>query len=50
MRRVKYALVAALPVLMAVAIRVVYSQCFPLCALYNDNNPEWYLFLCYLCG
>ncbi len=50
MRRLRYALVAALPVLVAVGIRVAYSQCFPLCAIYNDGNPEWWLFLCYLCG
>ncbi len=49
MKRVRYALVAALP-LLYLAVLHAYAQCFPLCAIYNDSNPEWYLFLCYLCG
>ena len=26
------------------------SGCYPLCALWNDSNPEWYVFMCFLCG
>ena len=32
-----------------VAITTLANTCFPLCVIYNDSNPEWYLFLCYLC-
>lgn len=40
--------------IMAAAIAIVATQladsgCFPLCAIYNDSNPEYWLFLCYLC-
>jgi hypothetical protein len=49
MKRLRYALAAAVPMLALVAIRT-YAACFPLCAIYNDSNPEWYLFFCYLCG
>ncbi len=49
MRRLRYALVAAVPLLTLIAARAIYSNCFPLCAIYNDSNPEWYLFFCYLC-
>lgn len=50
MRRLRFALAALLPTLVLVGVRAYASACFPLCAIYNDGNPEWYLFLCYLCG
>ena len=51
MIRLRYALVAALPVLTLIAIRSVYlsGYCFPGCSIYTPDNPEFYLFLCYLC-
>ena len=42
--------VAAMPLIIAIVVRAAFGACFPLCAIYNENNPEWYLFLCYLCG
>ncbi len=50
MRRVRYAVVAAVPLLAAVVVRAAFGACYPGCALWNDSNPEWYLFFCYLCG
>ena len=26
------------------------GYCYPGCVIWTDSNPEWYLFLCYLCG
>ena len=26
------------------------SGCFPLCVLYTPDNPEWYVFMCFMCG
>jgi hypothetical protein len=40
---------AVLGAVVLVASHLASSGCFPLCVLYNDNNPEWYLFFCYLC-
>lgn len=25
------------------------SACYPLCVIWTDANPEWYVFLCFLC-
>ena len=33
----------------AVACIAVAGYCFPLCAIYNDSNPEWYVFACWSC-
>jgi hypothetical protein len=44
------------PVSLAAVLAAVFvvtttaaSACYPLCVLYTDSNPEWYLFFCYLC-
>lgn len=40
---------AALAVAMVLAaVPVLKTAAFPLCALYTPDNPEWYLFFCYL--
>lgn len=42
--------VAAVPMLALVAARATLGYCYPGCSIWSDSNPEWYLFLCYLCG
>lgn len=32
-----------------VLVTTVANTCYPLCVIWNDSNPEWYLFLCFLC-
>ncbi len=49
MRRLRYALIAAAPTLALVAMRAAYGACFQLCAIYNESNPEYWLFFCHLC-
>lgn len=50
MRRVRYALVAAVPMLAIVAARVYFGYCYPGCVVWDDSDPEWYMFFCYLCA
>ncbi len=33
-----------------VLLIVTANYCFPLCAIYTDSNPEWYLFQCWTCA
>jgi hypothetical protein len=47
--RLRFALAAAVPTLALVAARTVYGACYPLCAIYHEGNPEYWLFFCYLC-
>ena len=49
MRRLGFALLAALPTLAFVAARA-YVACYPGCAMWTESNPEWYWFMCYLCA
>ncbi len=48
MRRVYAAAVAMVGAYALLTVHVV-SGCFPLCVMYTPDNPEWYLFFCYLC-
>lgn len=32
-----------------VAVTTAASACYPLCSIWNDSNPEWYVFFCWLC-
>lgn len=50
MTRLRYALVAAVPVLALVAARAYLGYCYPGCAIWTIDNPEYLLFFCYLCG
>ncbi len=48
MRRL-YAASFALVLAAVLVAKFTASGCFPLCVLYTPDNPEYYLFLCYLC-
>lgn len=39
----------AVALILGTAARANASTCYPPCAIWNDSNPEWYLFFCYLC-
>jgi len=41
--------VALVPLLALMAIHLAIA-CYPGCVIWNENNPEWYVFLCFLCG
>ena len=50
MRRVRAAVLAlGLAVCAVVVVRVTTSYCFPLCALYDVWDVEYYLFQCWQC-
>lgn len=42
-------LAASLPMLGLVAIRAA-GYCYPGCAIWDESDPQWHLFLCFLCG
>jgi hypothetical protein len=49
MRRGIAAAIAAVPMVMLAAVHVL-GMCYPGCAIWNESNPEWHWFLCWLCA
>ena len=50
MRRLAVGSGIALVLAAVLIVKLTASGCFPLCVLYTPDNPEYFLFLCYLCG
>lgn len=48
-KRLTGLLIALLLAVVGSHVTLYAASCFPLCVIYNDSNPEWWLFLCYLC-
>lgn len=40
---------AALAIAVALVVYTSAAYCYPLCSLWTDANPEYYLFFCYFC-
>lgn len=48
-RRLTGLSIACLLAMVALNLTYAASACYPLCVIWTDANPEWYVFLCFLC-